>query len=136
MNIMANKVVKFKVIFVNQKKGDGTTFKKMKTILKVDGKDKWIDIKFDDAVNVKLFKNENQLVTANADDVSKPKTLTPYVSKKDGKTKYPYVFVKNIQGFEKLQYQGNNEPSIDYEFSIDEENDTMPFSGGVDGNQE
>lgn len=98
-SVDANNVVKFKLIFVNQKKKDGSTFVTMKTILSGN---KWIEVRFGDNVNTKLFKGENQIISALKDDVKLPLSLEPYVSKKDGKTKYPYVWVENITGYEKL----------------------------------
>ena len=60
---MAN-LKKFKVIFVEQKKKDGTSFTKMLTILKKnDGTDLWVQIKFGDDVNTKVWKNKNQIVS-------------------------------------------------------------------------
>ncbi len=44
------KVVKFKLIFVTQKKKDGTNFIVMKTILKDN---KWVEVRFGDNVNTK-----------------------------------------------------------------------------------
>ena len=58
------KLIKMKVIFVDQKKKDGTTFKVMKTIINDNGKEVWATIKFGDAVNTKVWKNENQVIYA------------------------------------------------------------------------
>lgn len=101
------KVVTLKLIFVNQKRKDGSPFQVMKTILKGN---QWVAVRFGDNVNTKLFKGENQLITANASDVKMPLSLEPYVSKKDGKTKYPYIWIENIKGFEKLESNFKAEP--------------------------
>lgn len=118
VNDADRKVVKFKLIFVNQKRKDGSSFVVMKTILKDN---KWVQVKFGDNVNTKLFKGENQVITAYADDVKKPVSLESYVSKKDGKTKYPYYWVENIIGFEKLVGKPK-EPSVTEQddFEMDE----------------
>ena len=121
----AKKVVKFKLIFVQQKKKDGTTFVVMKTILKDN---KWVEVRFGDNVNTKLFKGENQIIEAYADDVRKPLSLEPYTSKKDGKTKYPYYWVENIIGFEKYVGKVSEPKPVEQdEFEMDEE-PTTPVS--------
>lgn len=115
----AKKVVKFKVIFVNQKKKDGTTFVVMKTILKGE---KWVEIRFGDNVNTKIWKGENQVVEAYSDDVRKPTSFEPYTSKKDGKTKYPYIWVENIIGSTKLIGKAKEPtPVAQDDFQMDEE---------------
>lgn len=128
---MANSV-KFKVIFVTNKKKDGTAFTKMMTILKDGEKDVWVDVKFGDSVNTKLFKGENQIITADLDDVRLPLSVTPYTDKKTGKTKYPYVWCEKIIGSEKLV--GEKLPKKEFTFSMNEDstpsvpsNDKMPF---------
>lgn len=121
----AKKVVKFKLIFVQQKKKDGTTFVVMKTILKDN---KWVEVRFGDNVNTKLFKGENQIIEAYVDDVRKPLSLEPYTSKKDGKTKYPYYWVENIIGFEKYVGKVSDPKPVEQdEFEMDEE-PTTPVS--------
>lgn len=129
---MANSVKKFKVIFVEQKKKDGTTFTKMLTILKQkDGKDLWCQIKFGDDVNTKVWKGKNQIVTAEnkvMEDGSKniriPKSFEPYTNK-NGKTIYPYIYIQQITGAEEYHYKGNGNDNYvdadDVEFSLDDE---------------
>lgn len=113
-------VVKLKLIFVNQKKNDGSSFISMKTIVKGG---KWVSVKFGDNVNTKLFKNENQIITAKKEDVRLPLSYEPYVSKKDGKTKYPYIWIENIIGFEKYVGTPKSEPkeTTQDEFQMDDE---------------
>lgn len=97
-----NANIKFKLIFLNKKKQDGTPYVKMMTILKDGDKDVWVEVKFGDGVNEKQFKGENQIITAKVEDIRMPFSLQPY--EKDGKTKYPYLWVENIQAFEKALY--------------------------------
>ena len=128
---MAN-LKKFKVIFVEQKKKDGSKFTKMLTILKKkDGTDLWCQIKFGDAVNTKVWKNINQIVTAEnkvMDDGSKniriPKSFDTYTNSK-GKTCYPYIYIQEIVNATEYHYQPKNNDNYvdadDVEFSLDDE---------------
>ena len=128
---------KFKVIFVEQKKKDGTTFTKMLTILKKkDGSDLWCAIKFGDAVNTKVWKNKNQVVTAEnkvMEDGSKniriPKSFEPY--QYQGKTRYPYIYIQEIVSAEESKFTpkaSNNYVDADeVELSMDDE-ETAPVS--------
>lgn len=111
----------FKLLFVNKKKKDGTPYTKMMTILKDGNEEVWCDIKFGENVNEKAFKGKHQLITADSNDVRFPVNVKPYVSKKDGKTKYPYYWVENIIGFEKLVGKPK-EPSVTEQddFEMDE----------------
>lgn len=126
------KLIKMKVIFVDQKKKDGTTFKVMKTIINNNGKEVWATIKFGDAVNTKVWKNENQVIYApnielenGEKNIKIPKSFEPYISKKDGQKKYPYIFIYEIDKAEKLV--SNYKPSNNYvdandiTFDLDEE---------------
>ena len=129
-----NNLKKFKVVFVEQKKKDGSSFTKMLTILKdKDGNDKWCAIKFGDAVNTKLWKNKNQIVTAEnktMEDGSKniriPKSFEPY--EYNGKTHYPYIYVQEIKSSEEYIYtpkQSDNYVDADeVEFAMDDEEST------------
>lgn len=116
--------VKFKLLFINQKKADGTSFTKMMTIL---SDNTWVAVRFGDEVNTKIFKNENQLITAYASDVRLPLSNEPYVGK-DGKKHYPYVWCERIIGAEKYVFKGKLEPkeTTPASFSLDDE-ETMPF---------
>ena len=125
---MANSI-KFKVIFVKNKKKDGTPFTKMMTILKDGSKDCWCEIKFGESVNTKLFKGENQIVTAKIDDIRFPLSLSSYVDKKSGKTKYPYVWCEKIESFEKMV--GTNFVKKEFTFAMDEP-DTSSVSTNPD----
>ena len=106
---------KFKVIFVEQKKKDGTTFIKMLTILKKkDGTDLWVPIKFGVAVNTKVWKNKNQVVTAEnkvMEDGSKniriPKSFDSY--QYQGKTRYPYIYIQEIVSAEESKFTPRSE---------------------------
>ena len=124
MNANVKNVVKFKLIFVTQKKADGSSFQKTMTIL---ADNKWVGVKFGDEVNTKLFKGENQIITANAEDVRLPLSTEPYDGK-DGKKHYPYVWVERILGFEKYEFKGKLEPkeTTQASFSMDDE-ETLPF---------
>lgn len=132
-----NNLKKFKVVFVEQKKKDSSTFTKMLTILKdKDGKDKWCSIKFGDAVNTKVWKNKNQIVTAEnktMDDGSKniriPKSFEPY--EYNGKMRYPYIYVQEIVSSEEAKFtpkkSDNYVDADEVEFSMDDE-ETEPLS--------
>ena len=137
---MANSI-KFKVIFVNQKKKDGTTFIKMKTIIKDNGKDKWCDIKFGDSVNTKVWKNKNQIVTAEnktMEDGSKnirvPKSFEPFEYK--GKMHYPYIYIQTITASEEYNYKpkasDNYVDADNVVFSLDDEETTPVSSNQID----
>ena len=128
---------KFKVIFVEQKKKDGTTFIKMLTILKKkDGSDLWCNIKFGDDVNTKVWKNKNQVVTAEnkvMEDSSKniriPKSFETY--QYQGKTHYPYIYVQEIVSAEEVKYTSkatdNYVDADSVDFAMDDE-ETEPVS--------
>lgn len=130
---MANaNVIKFKLIFTQGKKKDGTTFTKMMTILKnADGSDFWCGVRFGESVNDKLFKGENQIITAMKEDVRLPRVNKPYMGK-DGKMKYPYVWCDKIVGYDKYIYKGTSEPveTTQSAFSMDDES-TEPISGNI-----
>lgn len=115
--------VKFKLLYVTNKKKDGTTYIVPKTII-IDPKTKeeiWILVKFGDAVNTKLFKNKNQLITAEESKVHLPKSFVPYVNK-EGVTKYPYVWVDDIISFDPLISKGKTaDQSM---FALDDESDS------------
>lgn len=132
------KEVKFKLLFTNHKKKDGTPFTKMQTIMKdADGNEHWVEVRFGDSVNDKLFKGKHQIITANAEDVRVPLGFEPYTNK-EGKTKYPYLWCENIIKFEEYQPKGkvsNPEEANQSMFSLDEEDtkpvtdtDVMPFN--------
>lgn len=127
-----NNLVKFKLIFVTNKKKDGSEYTKMVTILKDGDKDVWVDLKFGESVNEKQFKGVNQIVTADINDVRLPISLEPYTNK-EGKTKYPYVWVEKIVKAEKLVYSGNTKPRAVTQdaFSMDDES-TEPISADND----
>lgn len=116
----AKKTISLKVLFVENHKMDGTPYIVMKTILK-DGR--WIQIKFGDEVNTKIWKNTNQVITALIDDVTPPKTFEPYEDK-DGKKKYPYVWVERIVDCKPLVSHIKRVATQDM-FEVDEE-DTEP----------
>lgn len=118
-------LVKFKLIFVNQKKADGTSFQKMMTIL---SDNTWVAVRFGDEVNTKIFKGENQMITAVASDVRLPLSTEPYTGK-DGKKHYPYVWCEKIVGSEKYVFKGKAEPkeTTQQAFALDDE-ETMPFN--------
>lgn len=141
------KLVKLKVIFVDVDKHDGGTFKVMKTIINDGGKDKWVEVRFGDAVNTKIWKNENQMVYApnitladGSKNIRIPKSFEPFTSKKDGKKRYPYIFISEIEKAEKLVYKSN--PSNNYvdadtiDFNIDEEDTDVQSSTQEDYNQD
>lgn len=89
------KVIKFKVISVKNKKKDGSTYEIMKTILKdPDGNEIWLPVRFGQNVNEKALKGKNYCVSARNVDVKLPFSYKPY--EKDGKMKYPYVWVEDI----------------------------------------
>lgn len=115
-----NMQIKFKLIFVNKTKKDGTPYTKMMTILKDGENEVWCDIKFGESVNEKQFKGQHQLITADLNDVRFPLDTKPYVSKKDGKTKYPYVWVEKIISSEVLKGEYKSEPK-QFTFAVDEE---------------
>lgn len=129
-------VVRFKLIFRENNKKDGGTFITMKTILKDGNDDKWIEVLFGDNVNTKLFKGKNQIIEAYASDVVLPRSLKPYT--KDGKTKYPYVWVENIIKATPYEFKGTTEPkeTTQSAFQMDEEDtekvtyadEEMPFN--------
>lgn len=140
---MANSI-KLKVIFVEQKKKDGTAFTKMMTILKgANGeKDKWVNIKFGDGVNTKLWKNKNQIIEVEnkimADgtkNIRIPKDFNPYTYK--GKTIYPYVYIQEVKTAEEYHYTPNKDDLyVDAEsvaFAMDEP-DTTPVSTNAELN--
>lgn len=138
---MAN-LKKFKVIFVEQKKKDGTTFTKMLTILKKkDGSDLWCAIKFGDAVNTKVWKNKNQVVTAEnktMEDGSKniriPKSFEPY--EYQGKTRYPYIYVQEIVSAEESKYtpksSDNYVDADSVDFAMDEPDTTAISTNNIE----
>lgn len=138
---MAN-LKKFKVIFVEQKKKDGTTFTKMLTILKKkDGSDLWCSIKFGDAVNTKVWKNKNQVVTAEnkvMEDGSKniriPKSFEPY--EYQGKTRYPYIYVQEIVSAEESKYtpksSDNYVDADSVDFAMDEPDTTAISTNNIE----
>lgn len=133
---------KFKVIFVEQKKKDGTTFTKMLTILKKkDGTDLWAPIKFGDAVNTKVWKNKNQVVTAEnkvMEDGSKniriPKSFDAY--QYQGKTRYPYIYIQEIVSAEESKFtpkaSDNYVDADEVEFSMDDEETTPVSANQID----
>lgn len=133
---MANSVKKFKVIFVDQKKKDGSSFTKMLTILKKkDGSDLWATIKFGDAVNTKIWKNKNQIVTAEnkvmkdgSKNIRIPKSFEPF--EYQGKIHYPYIYIQEIIGAEEYKFtpkaSDNYVDADEVEFSMDDEK-TLPF---------
>ena len=82
-------------------------------------------------VNEKAFKGKHQLITADSNDVRFPVNVKPYVSKKDGKTKYPYVWVEKIISSEELKFEGKAEPK-NYSFAVDEEDTPSVSSEGHD----
>lgn len=130
------KTIKLKVIFTELTKKDGSKFMVTKTILKNDNyknSEQWVEIKFGDAVNTKIWKNKNQLVTAeikNMPDgkpnVKIPKSFEPFVNK-DGKTVYPFIKIEDILDAKPLEYKHKDEDNSFYqdasqvEFSLDEE---------------
>ena len=128
--------IKFKLIFLNKKKKDGTPYKKMMTILKDGENEVWVEVRFGDDVNEKQFKEENQIITADVNDVRLPLSLKPY--EKDGKKKYPYVWVEKIVSFEKApSIKGEPKQAEQSMFKLDEEttkeisavqsNENLPF---------
>ena len=137
---MAN-LIKLKLIFVDQEKKDGTKFTKMMTILKVDGKDKWVNIKFGDNVNTKVWKNKNQILTIEnklMEDGSKniriPRDFKPYEYK--GKTIYPYVYVQEVKSAEESVYVPNKEnlyvDADDVTFVMDEPDTTAISTNNIE----
>lgn len=120
----ANGNVRFKCIWVTNKKKDGSDYTKSVTILKDgDNGDVWVDLKFGEAVNEKTLRKEgNSIITANINDVRLPISLETYVNK-EGKTRYPYVWVENIVKVEKMHYKPNQEskPVTQSAFSMDDE---------------
>lgn len=133
-NNQEGKVVRFKLIFTENHRKDGTAFVVMKTILMDNGEEKWVEVKFGDEVNTKLFKGKNQVITAMAEDVSLPRSLKPY--NKDGKLKYPYVWVEKIVDYTPYEFKGKTEPkeTTQSAFQMDEE-DTTPVTDGEDYSQ-
>ena len=126
---MQNNTIKFKLIFTENKKKDGTTFIRMKTILLDEkGNDVWVEVLFGDSVNTKLFKGKNQIIEALASDVTLPLSLEPYTDK-EGKTKYPYVWCEKIVNATPYIYKGTLTPreTTQSAFKMDEE-DTNPIS--------
>ncbi|MBR6518016.1 MAG: hypothetical protein IKT40_14380 [Bacilli bacterium] len=129
--------VKFKVIFKDQKKKDGSTFTKMLTILKTkEGKDKWCQIKFGDAVNTKLWKGQNQIVTAEikkmedgSNNIRIPNSFEPYEYK--GKMHYPYIYVQEIISSVAYDYKpkegSNYSDGSDVSFNMDDIDEELPF---------
>lgn len=135
---------KFKVVFVEQQKKDGSKFTKMLTILKEkDGSEKWVNIKFGDAVNTKVWKNKNQIVTAEnkvMEDGSKniriPKSFESYEYK--GKKIYPYIYIQEVKESQEYVYtpkaSDNYVDADDVEFAMDDE-ETEPLSAPQNDNK-
>lgn len=132
---------KFKVIFKSQKKNDGSSFTKTLTILKdKNGKDLWVNIKFGDSVNTKIWKGKNQIVTAESklledgtNNIRIPKSFSPY--EYQGKKKYPYIFINEIVESVEYVYEGSSnnyyvDPD-DIDFSLDDVT-TDPISANQD----
>ena len=127
--------MKFKVIFKDEKKKDGTTFKKMLTILKVNGENKWCQIKFGDLVNTKAWKNHHQIVCAEQKEMSDgskniriPDSFEPFMYK--GKMRYPYVYIQEIIG--SIDYTPKEQPRKEVEatqdsFSMDDVDEKLPW---------
>lgn len=113
--------VRFKCIWVTNKKKDGTDYTKSVTIIKDGNENVWVDLKFGEAVNEKLLRKEgNLIITAPVEDVRLPISLKPYVNK-EGKTRYPYVWVDDIESYEKLVYKQESKPVTQSAFSMDDE---------------
>lgn len=132
---MSKANVKFKLIFLNKKKQDGTPYTKMMTIIKDGEKDVWIEVKFGEDVNEKQFKGENQIITANIDDIRMPLSLKPY--EKDGKKKYPYVWVEKIVACEKAPFiKAEPKQAVQSMFKIDDDLSGSVVSGNQINNEE
>ena len=135
---------KFKVVFVEQQKKDGSKFTKMLTILKLkDGSEKWVNIKFSDGINTKIWKNKNQIVTAEnkvMEDGSKniriPKSFEPYEYK--GKKIYPYIYIQEIKATQEYVYtpkaSDNYVDADEVEFAMDDE-ETEPLTATQNDNK-
>lgn len=135
---------KFKVIFVERQRKDGSTFLTMMTIIKnKNGEEQWVNIKFGDSVNTKVWKNKNQIVIAEnkimsdgTKNIRIPKSFEKY--EYQGKTRYPYIYIQEILNSYEYHYQTKAEDRYvdadDVDFVLDEEdtdkvytpNDSMP----------
>ena len=127
--------IKLKLIFLNKKKQDGTPYKKMMTILKDGEKEVWVEVKFGDDVNEKQFKEENQIITANVNDIRLPISLKPY--EKDGKKKYPYIWIEKIISFEKAPFIKTEPKQAEQSmFKLDDDLSANVVSGNQLDNEE
>lgn len=132
----ANEVVKMKCIWVTNKKNDGSDYTKAVTILKDGEADVWCDLKFGESVNDKILRKEgNSIITAKVSDVRLPISYAPYQNK-EGKMRYPYVWVENIVKVDKMVYKSNQEtkPVTQSAFSMDDES-TDAISVANDSNE-
>ena len=134
-------VITMKLIYIEKTKKDGGKWYKPMTILNHNGESKWVLLKFDDAVNDKLFKNENQLLKVDGADIEQH--LYDFKAWTDDKGKYhePYLYIKGIKGFEKAVYKStytNTPIDINQDLFKLDDDETMPFdtAQGVDANNE
>lgn len=133
--------ITMKLIYIKKTKKDGDAWYKPMTILKNGKDEEWVLVKFDANVNDKLFKNENQLLKVDASDIEPH--LYGFKAWTDDKGKYhePYLYIKNIKGFEKYisKKASNNTPvEVNQDLFQMDEDDTLPFdtNQGVDANNE
>lgn len=114
-------LIKLKLIFCENTKQDGTKWVQAKTILN-DGR--WVNVRFGEEVNEKLFKNKNQLLTVKNDDVE-VHLFEPFTDE-SGKKVYPFIRINKIIANEILKSNKSKVKATQELFSVDVDEEPTP----------
>lgn len=109
-----------KILHKEHKGEKGNKFYSYFTPMTIDGTEAFTTIKLSRDMNsalVKALQKDNYLVEVEDEDISFPRSYGSYIGK-DGKTKYPYIFITDLRLVKKLE---NKHKEQVVEFDLDEE---------------
>ena len=115
---MEQRFKKLVVISKDHKLANGSTFKSFFTPLKVNGeeKERLVTIKFERTIDTRKLPRRF-ICIVKAEDLSLPKSFNTY--EKNGKTKYPYIFINAIEKMVECNVEEKKE--VTAEFVVDED---------------